>query len=221
MHEPIFDWKTPLKWLGITAIVGTAVALYFMRVQKHEKLCAEAAELLKEFQVISDPFTRPKLYRHKAAKNLNSTTTTKVGEVLFLATSEGDVRFVKTFATDSIRANTFGDFHRAVSTGATVAFTMDADRIKLLVKDFVFEPRLAPCFTKTNTNDRYSWVDGWMPQDKDIIERISRVVADDHGTDPILYRLTLENAEGRIDDAQLTAFKQTFRLAELIRETGK
>jgi hypothetical protein len=221
MHEPTFDWKKPLKWLSIVAIVGTAVSLYVMRLERHEKLCAEAAELLKEFQVISDPFTRPKLYRHKAAKNLNSTTTTKVGEVLFLATSEGDVRFVKTFATDSIRANTFGDFHKAVSTGATVAFTMDAERLKILVKDLVFEPRLAPCFAKTNANDRYSWVDGWIPQDKDIIERIGQVVADDRGNEPILYRLTQENAEGRIDAAQGQAFKQTFRLAELIRETGK
>ena len=49
MHEPTFDWKKPLKWLSIVAIVGIAVSLYVMRLERHEKLCAEAAELLKEF----------------------------------------------------------------------------------------------------------------------------------------------------------------------------
>jgi hypothetical protein len=222
MHEPIFDWKTPLKWLGITAVVGTAVALYFMRVQKHEKRCAEAAELLKEFHVISDPFTRPKLYRHKDTRNLNPGAKLPDDEVLILVTSEGNVVFVNTFAAGAIKADSNGNLTKTfASTGTTISFGMNDTRIKLLAKDLVFEPRLDPCSAKAATADRYGWVTGWAHQDKELIELLGKTVAEDNDNRPYLYRLTKGDVEGSIAGAQLTAFKQTFRLAELIRETGK
>jgi hypothetical protein len=223
MHEPTVDWKKYLKLFGYVAVVSAAIVIYILRVQRHERLCAEEAELLKEFRVISDPFTRPKLYRHKDTQNLNPGAKLPDDEVLFLVTSEGNVVFVNTLAAGSIPTDTNGSLTKRVTTssGSSVYFSLNDNRIKLLAKDLVFEPRLDPCFAKASTMDRYSWVPGWVHQDKQLIELLGKTVAEDNNNRPYLYRLTIENVEGSIAGAQLTALKQTFRLAELIRETGK
>lgn len=222
MHEPTIDWMKYLKWSGGVAALAAAVAIFVIRGERHEKRCAEAAELLKEFHVISDPFTRPKLYRHKDTRNLNPGAKLPDDEVLILVTSEGNVVFVNTFAAGAIKADSNGNLAKTfASTGTTISFGMNDTRIKLLAKDLVFEPRLDPCFAKAATADRYGWVPGWAHQDKELIELLGNTVAQDNDDRPYLYRLTKENVEGSIAGAQLTAFKQTFRLAELIRETGK
>lgn len=222
MHEPSVDWKKYLSILGYAAVVAAAIVIYILRGQRHERLCAEEAELLKEFRVISDPFTRPKLYRHKDTRNLNPGAKLPDDEVLILVTSEGNVVFVITFAAGAINADSNGNLTKTfASTGTTISFGMNDTRIKLLANDLVFEPRLDPCFAKAATADRYGWVAGWAHQDKQLIELLGKTVAEDNDNRPYLYRLTKENVEGSIAGAQLTAFKQTFRLAELIRETGK
>ena len=212
-----------LKWSGGVAVLAAAVAIFVIRGERHEKRCAEAAELLKEFHVISDPFSRPKLYRHKDTRNLNPGAKLPDDEVLILVTSEGNVVFVNTFAAGAIPTDTNGSLTKRVTTssGSTLSYNLNDNRIKLLAKDLVFEPRLDPCFAKASTADRYSWVPGWAHQDKELIELLGKTVAEDNDNRPYLYRLTIENLEGSIAGAQLTAFKQTFRLAELIRETGK
>jgi hypothetical protein len=222
MHEPTVDWKKYLKLFGYVAVVSAAIVIYILRVQRHERLCAEEAELLKEFRAISDPFTRPKLYRHKDTRNLNPGAKLPDDEVLILVTSEGNVVFVITFAAGAINADSNGNITKTfASTGTTISFGMNDTRIKLLANDLVFEPRLDPCFAKAATADRYGWVAGWAHQDKQLIELLGKTVAEDNDNRPYLYRLTKENVEGSIAGAQLTALKQTFRLAELIRETGK
>jgi len=222
MHEPSVDWKKYLKLFGYVAVVAAAIVIYILRGQRYEKLCAEEAELLKEFRVISDPFTRPKLYRHKDTQNLNPGGKLPDDEVLILVTSEGNVVFVNTFAAGAIKADSNGNLTKTfASTGTTISFGMKDTRIKLLAKDLVFEPRLDPCSAKAATADRYGWVTGWAHQDKELIELLGKTIAEDNDNRPYLYRLTKENVEGSIAGAQLTAFKQTFRLAELIRETGK
>ena len=225
MHEPSVDWKKYLRILGYVAVVAAAIVIYILRGQRHERLCAEEAELLKEFRVISDPFTRPKLYRHKDTRNLNPGAKLPDDEVLILVTSEGNVVFVNTFAAGSIKADSYGNLAKTfASTGTTISFGMNDNRIKLLAKDLVFEPRLDPCFAKTEAADRYGWIPNWVHQDPDLIDLLGKTVAKDKGFRPYLYRLTRltkDDVEGSITGAQLTAFKQTFRLAELIRETGK
>ena len=88
MHEIMINWTNRLKFAaGIIALLSVVI-FYVIRAEIHEQQCADAAELMKEFQIISDPFTRPKLYRHKDAKNLNPGAKLPDDEVLFLATSD-------------------------------------------------------------------------------------------------------------------------------------
>lgn len=213
----------PLKWAGGLAILAIAIVILIVRGQRHEQRCAEAAELLKQFQVISDPFTRPKLYRHKDTKNLNPGAKLPDDEVLFLVTSEGNVVIVNTFPDGVIPTDDKGMPAKRFTTpsGVTLSFGMSANRIKLLAMDLVFEARLDPCFSKAGTADRYRWVPGWVHQDKEVVELLGKAVVGDNDNRPYLYRLNIGNIEGSIAGAQLTALKQTFRLAELIRETGK
>lgn len=222
MREIMINWTNRLKFAAGIITLLSVVIFYVVRTETNEKKCAEAAELLKEFQIISDPFTRPKLYRHKEAKNLNPSAKLPDDEVLILATSDGSVVFVTTVTHGSIKSTPNGALTKTfASTGTTITFYMNDARIKLLANDVIFEAMLDPCYAKAGSSDRYSWIPGWTQRDKDVVSSIAKTISSDSQARPYIYRLNRGNVEGIIEGKELAALKQTFLLAELIRDTRK
>lgn len=221
MREIMINWTNRLKFAAGIITLLSVVIFYVVRSERHEQQCAEAAELLKEFQIISDPFTRPKLYRHRDAKNLNPSAKLPDDEVLFLATSDGTVVFVTTVAHGSVKAGPNGMLSKPLPvTGTLISFSMNDARIKLLANDVIFEAMLDPCYAKAGSSDRYSWIPGWAQRDKDVVSSIAKTVLSDSQARPYIYRLNRGDIEGTIEGKELAALKQTFQLAKLIRETG-
>jgi len=220
MHEIMINWTNRLKFAaGIIALLSVVI-FYVISAEIHEQQCADAAELMKEFQIISDPFTRPKLYRHKDAKNLNPGAKLPDDEVLFLATSDGTAVFVTTVAHGSVKTTADGALTKTFSrTGTTLTFSMHDARIKLLANDLIFESVLDTCYAKAGSSDRYSWIPGWTQQDKEVVSSIAKTVLADTQARPYIYRLSRGNVEGTIEGKELAALKQTLLLAKLIRDT--
>lgn len=192
----------------VLGLLGLAwgVGIYVWYVVSDNQAKAERDALLAQFEVISDPFARPKIYRHKSASDLNPAFGRKDlhGEISLITTSEGKIAFL-------IALN------RAQPEIKTSALS-----IMILAQDEIFSLHLSPSRFALDDKFKYRYppdiAGALLTRDDGILDKLTEAVTADHGESPYLCRVMDREDEQAISGDQLKAFKETFQLAELLRE---
>jgi hypothetical protein len=186
--------------------ISSAVGLFLWHSSTTKRDAAERDTLLAHFEVISDPFARPKIYRHKSANDFNPTYGRKNehGEISLVTTSDGQVAFL--ILQEKIRW-----LPAAPSQG-----------IKILANDEIFDLHLSPCLFSSDDKFKYNYppkvASTWQFRDYVTLEKLADAIERDRSGAPYLYRVMDREDEQTLDADQLKAFKETFRLASLLRK---
>lgn len=186
--------------------ICSAVGLFLWHSSTTKRDAAERDTLLAHFEVISDPFARPKIYRHKASKDLNPAYGRKLphGEISLVTTSNGQVAFM-------ILLEKLSWVPAAPPLG-----------IKVLANDEIFDLHLSPCLFMSDDKFQYHYPPkvetSWQFRDNLTLAKLSEVIQNDKSDTPYLYRVMEREDEQTLTGDQLKAFKETFRLAALLRE---
>lgn len=194
--------------------LATAVGITFWQNTSAKRAAAERDALLAHFEVISDPFARPKIYRHKSANDFSPflVQTFHHGEISLVTTSNGQVAFV-----------ILHDMSRNVEHQVSIL------GIKILANDEIFNLRLTLSHFTPDDKFRYhyppkAWANAphaettWQYRNNLILAKLSETVQNDKSDTPYLYRVMEREDEQTLTGDQLKAFKETFRLASLLRE---
>lgn len=198
--------QTKKALLFILVSFATTVGLYLWHSSVAKQDEAERAALLARFDVISDPFARPKIYRHKSANDFNPAYGRKNehGEISLVTTSDGQVAFL--LLQEKIRW-----LPAAPSQG-----------IKILANDEIFDLHLSPCLFSSDDKFKYNYppkvASTWQFRDYFTLEKLAAAIERDRSGAPYLYRVMDREDEQSLDADQLKAFKETFRLASLLRK---
>lgn len=198
--------QTKKALLFILVSFATTVGLYLWHSSVAKQDEAERAALLARFDVISDPFARPKIYRHKSANDFNPAYGRKNehGEISLVTTSDGQVAFL--LLQEKIRW-----LPAAPSQG-----------IKILANDEIFDLHLSPCLFSSDDKFKYNYppkvASTWQFRDYVTLEKLAAAIERDRSGAPYLYRVMDREDEQSLDADQLKAFKETFRLASLLRK---
>jgi hypothetical protein len=198
--------QTKKALLFILVSLATTVGLYLWHSSVAKQNEAERAALLARFDVISDPFARPKIYRHKSANDFNPTYGRKNehGEISLVTTSDGQVAFL--ILQEKIRW-----LPAAPSQG-----------IKILANDEIFDLHLSPCLFSSDDKFKYNYppkvASTWQFRDYVTLEKLAAAIERDRSGAPYLYRVMDREDEQTLDADQLKGFKETFRLASLLRK---
>lgn len=198
--------QTKKALLFILVSFATTVGLYLWQSSVAKQDEAERSALLDRFDVISDPFARPKIYRHKSANDFNPAYGRKNehGEISLVTTSDGQVAFL--LLQEKIRW-----LPAAPSQG-----------IKILANDEIFDLHLSPCLFSSDDKFKYNYppkvASTWQFRDYVTLEKLAAAIERDRSGAPYLYRVMDREDEQTLDADQLKAFKETFRLAYLLRK---
>jgi hypothetical protein len=198
--------QTKKALLFILVSFATTVGLYLWLSSVAKQDEAERSALLDRFDVISDPFARPKIYRHKSANDFNPAYGRKNehGEISLVTTSDGQVAFL--LLQEKIRW-----LPAAPSQG-----------IKILANDEIFDLHLSPCLFSSDDKFKYNYppkvASTWQFRDYVTLEKLAAAIERDRSGAPYLYRVMDREDEQTLDAEQLKAFKETFRLASLLRK---
>lgn len=201
--------QTKKALLFILVSLATTVGLFLWHSSTTKRDAAERDALLAHFEVISDPFARPKIYRHKASNDLNPAYGRKLphGEISLVTTSDGQVAFL-------ILQEKFSWVPASPPMG-----------IKILADDEIFDLHLTPCLFMTDDKFKYLYPpkvpSTWQRRDNRdnlTLAKLSEVIQNDNSGTPYLYRVMEREDEQTLTGDQLKAFKETFRLASLLRE---
>ena len=198
--------QTKKALLFILVSLATTVGLYLWQSSVAKQNEAERAALLARFDMISDPFARPKIYRHKSANDFNPAYGRKNehGEISLVTTSDGQVAFL--ILQEKIRW-----LPAAPSQG-----------IKILANDEIFDLHLSPCLFSSDDKFKYNYppkvASTWQFRDYVTLEKLAAAIERDRSGAPYLYRVMDREDEQTLDADQLKAFKETFRLASLLRK---
>ena len=182
------------------------VGLFFWRSTTAKKDAAEREALLSRFDVISDPFARPKIYRHKSANDFNPAYGRKDehGEISLVTTSDGQVAFL--ILQEKLRW-----LPAAPSQG-----------IKILANDEIFDLNLSPCLFASDDKFKYHYppkvATTWQIRDNLTLEKLTSAIENDRSEAPYLCRVMDREDEQTLNAEQMKAFKETFRLASLLRK---
>ncbi len=189
------------------AWVSLLVAALVLTIWVRESVTATKIELkltmLGDFEVISDPFDRPKIYRHKELGNLNPGAKNRHQELQLVVTSDGEVILLK-------------------MTNKMEADSRSASIVRLLAQDRLLEFRSTPCPYSPADKHKFhhpaaSSID--ISNNDFSIMALTRLADDQAIQDPYFYRIDDQTVDHKLEGIRLNAFKQTFRLAELIRAT--
>lgn len=187
--------------LGLAWGVGIFLWLYVSA----QRDVAERESLFARFDVISDPFARPKIYRHKSANNFNPAMGAKHehGEISLVTTSEGQVVFL--ILQEKLRWSP----------------TAPILGIKILVNDEIFDLRLSPCLFMPDDKFKYhsppKVISPTQSRENLTMAKLAEAIESDKSEAPYLYRVMDREDEQTLNADQLKAFKETFRLASLLR----
>ena len=198
--------QTKKVLLFILVSLATTVGLYLWHSSVAKQDEAERAALLAHFEVISDPFARPKIYRHKASNDLNPAYGRKLphGEISLVTTSDGQVTFL-------ILQEKLSWVPAAPPMG-----------IKILANDEIFDLHLSPCLFMPDDKFKYHYppkvATSWQFRDFLTLEKLTSAIERDRSETPYLYRVMDREDEQSLTGDQLKAFKETFRLASLLRK---
>lgn len=192
----------------VLGLLGLAwgVGIYVWYVVSDNQAKAERDALLAQFEVISDPFARPKIYRHKSASDLNPAFGRKDlhGEISLITTSEGKIAFL-------IALN------RAQPEIKTSALS-----IMILAQDEIFSLHLSPSRFALDDKFKYRYppdiAGALLTRDDGILDKLSETLSTDYSESPYLCRVMDREDEQAISGDQLKAFKETFRLAKLLQD---
>jgi len=201
----IRDQTKKVLLFGLVAI-SSAIGLFLWHSSITKRDAAERAALLDRFEVISDPFARPKLYRHKASNDLNPAYARQLpeGEICLVTTSDGQVAFLRL---------------QAKQTWVPGSSSMG---IKILADDEIFDLHLTPCLFMSEDKFKYHYppkvATTWQSRDNLTLGRLAETIRKDRSDAPYLYRVMEREDEQVLGGEQLKAFKETFRLASLLRE---
>lgn len=190
---------------GLLILAG-GVAIYVWYVVHDNQAKAERDALLAQFEVISDPFARPKIYRHKSASDLNPAFGRKElhGEISLITTSEGKIAFLILLnrAQPEIKGSALG--------------------IMILAQDEVFSLHLSPSRFSPDDKFKYRYppdiAAALLNRDDRTLKNLTDTLSADLGESPYLCRVMDREDEQAISGDQLKAFKETFRLAKLLQE---
>lgn len=193
----------PLAWVSLI-VAALALTIWMGESDTATKIELKLA-MLGDFEVVSDPFDRPKIYRHKELGDLNPNTKNKHQELQLVVTSDGEVILLKL-------------------VNKKEPHSPSASVVMLLAHDKLLELRSTPC--PFSTADKYKYLHPSTsvvdrPNNDASIVALTRLADDEAGNDPYVYRIDDQTLDHKLEGPRLNAFKQTFRLAELIRETGK
>jgi hypothetical protein len=186
--------------------ISSAVGLFLWHSSTTKRDAAERDTLLAHFEVISDPFARPKIYRHKASNDLNPTYGRKLphGEISLVTTSDGQVAFL-------ILQEKLSWVPGSPPMG-----------IKILANDEIFELHLSPCLFMPDDKFKYHYppkvATTWQFRDLLTLEKLTSAIESDQSGAPYLYRVMEREDEQTLTGDQLKAFKETFGLASLLRK---
>lgn len=191
----------PLAWLAVS-VAALALMIWMRESDKATKVEVKLA-MLGEFEVISDPFDRPKIYRHKELGDLNPGAKNRHHELQLVVTSDGEVILLK--LTNKME--------RDITTASIV---------RLLAQDRLLELRSTPC--PFSPADKYKYrhpaaSSNSLSNNDGSIVALTRLADDESRNDPYVYRIDDQTVDHKLEGARLKAFKQSFRLAEMIRET--
>jgi hypothetical protein len=198
--------QTKKALLFILVSLATTVGLYLWHSSVAKQAEAERSALLAHFEVISDPFARPKIYRHKASNDLNPAFGRKLphGEISLVTTSDGQVAFL-------ILQEKLSWVPAAPPMG-----------IKILANDEIFDLHLSPCLFMPDDKFKYHYppkvATSWQFRDFLTLEKLTSAIERDRSEAPYLYRVMDREDEQTLTGDQLKAFKETFRLASLLRK---
>ena len=182
------------------------VGLFFWRSTTAKKDAAEREALLSRFDVISDPFARPKIYRHKSANDFNPAYGRKDehGEISLVTTSDGQVAFL-----------ILQEMLRGLPTAPSYG-------IKILANDEIFDLHFSPCLFKQDDKFKYHYppkvATTWQIRDNLTLEKLTSAIENDRSEAPYLCRVMDREDEQTLNAEQMKAFKETFRLASLLRK---
>ena len=198
--------QTKKVLLFILVSLATTVGLYLWHSSLAKQDEAERAALLAHFEVISDPFARPKIYRHKASNDLNPAYGRKLphGEISLVTTSDGQVAFL-------ILQEKLSWVPASPPMG-----------IKILANDEIFDLHLSPCLFMPDDKFKYLYppkvASTWQFRDYVTLEKLAAAIESDRSEAPYLCRVMEREDEQTLTGDQLKAFKETFRLASLLRK---
>jgi hypothetical protein len=191
----------PIAWVALL-VAALALTIWVKESATATKIGLKLT-MLGDFEVISDPFDRPKIYRHKELGDLNPGAKNRHQELQLVVTSYGEVILLK--LTNKLEPD---------STSAST--------VRLLAQDRLLEFRSTRC--PFSPADRYKYQ---HPEESSIepsnndgsIMALTRLADDEARQDPYVYRIDDQTVDHKLEGPRLNAFKQTFRLAELIRAT--
>ncbi len=191
--------------LGLLGLAwGAGIYVWYVVSDNQDE--AERDALLAQFEVISDPFARPKIYRHKSASDLNPAFGRKDlhGEISLIATSEGEIAFLIALNRSQPEIET------------------SALGIKILAQDEIFSLHLSPSRFAPEEKFKYRYppdiAPSFIANDEQTLDKLTKIACDDHGESVYLCRVMDRDDEQAISGDQLKAFKDTFRLAKLLRD---
>jgi hypothetical protein len=192
----------PLAWVALI-VAALALTIWMRESDTATKIELKLA-MLGDFEVISDPFDRPKIYRHKELGDLNPGAKNRHQELQLVVTSDGEVILLK--LTNKMEPD---------STSASI--------VRLLAQDRLLEFRSTPC--PFSPADKYKYQhpaasSNSLSNNDGSIVTLTRLADDEARNDPYVYRIDDQTVDHKLEGPSLNAFKQTFRLAELIRKTA-